>query len=71
MTDDKLILQLSGSNRVISTEVFLKHIATALRHLDLTNGQHVIEIARDGSITVDGMVAYVPKRVQVAKAGAA
>lgn len=71
MTSDKLTLTLSGTNRVISTEVLLKHVAQALRHVELSNGEHTIEIHRDGAISVNGMVAYVPARPLIAKMGAA
>lgn len=71
MSSDKLTLTLSGTNRAISTEVLLKHIATALRHVELTNGTHEIEVHRDGAISVNGIVAYVPARPQIANRGAA
>lgn len=58
--NDQLMIFIAGGRRVVSAEVLLKHIAVALRTVDLSAGHHRIEIYRDGSITINGQLAYTP-----------
>lgn len=67
---DAIILRIAGNNRHISPSVFLTHVARALANTSLPAGEHTIEIHRDGSVSVNGMVAYVAPRPLIAKKGA-
>lgn len=67
---DAITLHISGNNRYISAEVFLKHVAAALRDTTLKAGEHRIEIDSEGGIWLNGMKVYTPSRPQIAKKGA-
>lgn len=64
---DSITLNIAGNNRHISPSVFLSHVARALANMSLPAGEHTIEVHRDGSVSVNGMVAYVPPRPMIAK----
>jgi len=65
---DKLTILLDGDKRYLDAEVMLKHIGRALRGSELVAGVvHSIEVERDGSVRINGMVQYTPPRPLIAE----
>lgn len=67
---DAITLHIDGDNRYISAEVFLKHIANALRDHVLKAGDHRIEIDGEGGVWLGVEKVYTPARPNIAKKGA-
>ena len=57
-----LIVEVPGTNRVISPRVLLADIARKLGALDLTSGSHVIAMLDDGSLLLDGAHIWTPRQ---------
>src|SRR5690606_32775112 len=47
---DKLLIRVAGDNRVVNAEVLLKHLSQSLRGIDMSAGEHLVEIDSEGGI---------------------
>jgi hypothetical protein len=68
---DKLLIRVAGDNRVVNAEVLLKHLSQSLRGIDMSAGEHLVEIDSEGGITLDGQKVYTPVRPAIAQKGRA
>lgn len=67
---DAITLHIAGNNRHISPEVFLAHVAKAMRDRSLPAGEHRITIDKEGGVWLGIEKIYTPARPQIAKRGA-
>jgi len=60
MRNITVTIEVTGDNRAVDASLILQHIAKALASSPAITGRSVIEVARDGSVDLDGLTVYRP-----------
>ena len=63
MRNITVTITIEGNNRAVDASLILQHIASALAKSAAITASSVIEVSRDGSVNLNGITVYRPRRL--------
>jgi len=68
MRNITVTIEVTGDNRAVDASLILQHIAKALETQPAITGISTIQVSRDGSVNLNGITVYRPRRLNAAQA---
>ena len=68
MRNITVTITIEGDDRAVDASLILQHIAKALASSPAITGRSVIQVSRDGSVDLNGLTVYRPRRLNAAQA---